>query len=732
MGAKYSQILPPDAETAGPRLYLGPIDYVLQPSVLTELGVTAICSVLPAPPPEVIDLLKSGQIAKAHHFPLDDAFLAHVNFSAGNDAGIITACQFIRACLRDNHSIIVHCDSGLQRSAAVVISYLMMYGNGRCSTMSFGDAQSFVIARRPNINAGPLARALISFGERHPEGLDPDTDYPPPTVIPTQPQNVDPRYKTLRASWETLVPLLLASGQRATASSTPSESLDTRVPSLSPGVAMHVDVPSTGTPSVPGGALAKPPTSPPSPSGVPTSPSRTRGADIARDSVVAERALGAQFYSRWLGRADASVRRMFIGIDMNRQHEMFMAQIRAMLYGSIDQHAQSLAFKHAHLPITVSDLRTCYAALVETVFIAAGETWEARYRASWVWFFESLFKELNERLAEVLGHSTEPFSLSDIAICGHPDGDSAMAVGGPGVLSGGAPQLDAAPFAAAARSSLSALGITSSSPGTRGDAPDVALVDVRTPTLGGLPASRFRPRTAPGAAPQTTAAVDGTAPAQGAPGAALLSGAVWSTPPVKSGRPKGLSVMAPTPASPAGQRVCPFSGAIFPAAPTPGMAMRGFGHPPVDVPGSCGPLPPPVSPGVVSSIVTNSVTAPPNDKPSSPDLTATPLTTTIPNAVVPKSALTPQLPAAGGAGGASPSAFAAALAAQPAALGATASGHGAATCGPAGGGCTTSSSGTPGSSGGTPVGVAHPQTAAAADDKAAKKAAKRPPGLALP
>ena len=43
-------------------------------------------------------------------------------------AGVLSACDFIHMRLTRGKRVLVHCDAGITRSAAVVVSYLMTYG----------------------------------------------------------------------------------------------------------------------------------------------------------------------------------------------------------------------------------------------------------------------------------------------------------------------------------------------------------------------------------------------------------------------------------------------------------------------------------------------------------------------------------------------------------------------------------------------------------------------------
>eukprot|EP00668_Euglena_longa_P006456 GGOE01007691.1.p1 GENE.GGOE01007691.1~~GGOE01007691.1.p1 ORF type:complete len:366 (-),score=87.69 GGOE01007691.1:775-1872(-) len=127
MGHKYTKIAggsPPEEAC----LYLGSIDWLIEDEILDEFQIQAIVSVLPYQPQCVDEVLQKHSITGADYmvYPLEDS--ADEYISLFEAPGVLSACHFIHSKRLEGKSVLVHCDAGVTRSPAVVVSYLMKYG----------------------------------------------------------------------------------------------------------------------------------------------------------------------------------------------------------------------------------------------------------------------------------------------------------------------------------------------------------------------------------------------------------------------------------------------------------------------------------------------------------------------------------------------------------------------------------------------------------------------------
>eukprot|EP00906_Rhabdomonas_costata_P013026 RCo018727 len=168
MGHKYTKILPPedqsppaqcsasapDADSCGPALYLGSIDYLVEDDILDELGVNSIVTVLPHQPTMMGEVMQKHHIAAEDFalFPLEDNRTEYI--SLFDPPGISAIADFIHAKRMQGKVVLVHCDAGITRSPAVVIAYLMKYGLDlqHPTTMSYRDAYSYVRRLRESLD----------------------------------------------------------------------------------------------------------------------------------------------------------------------------------------------------------------------------------------------------------------------------------------------------------------------------------------------------------------------------------------------------------------------------------------------------------------------------------------------------------------------------------------------------------------------------------------------------
>uniref|UniRef100_A0A7S1I8K4 protein-tyrosine-phosphatase n=1 Tax=Eutreptiella gymnastica TaxID=73025 RepID=A0A7S1I8K4_9EUGL len=137
MGHKYTKILGDGNGDAGPGhvqdagqacLYLGSIDWLIEDDILQELEIRAIVSVLPHQPQYVQNILKKHDIDEDDYvvYRLEDSSEEYI--SIFDDPNILNTCEFIHHKRLQGKSVLVHCDAGITRSPAVVVSYIMKYG----------------------------------------------------------------------------------------------------------------------------------------------------------------------------------------------------------------------------------------------------------------------------------------------------------------------------------------------------------------------------------------------------------------------------------------------------------------------------------------------------------------------------------------------------------------------------------------------------------------------------
>ncbi|KAI0264762.1 DSPc-domain-containing protein [Gloeopeniophorella convolvens] len=135
-------ILPPSAATArsplvhSGALYLGSISAVLDPSILKEHNIHHLVQVLDVPWLPSIE--KDGY--ECYRMDILDVE------SQDLKPHLEDAVEDIDSALRRGQNVLVHCQQGVSRSAAIVIAYLI-----RKRGMSFDSAIAYVRQRRPCI-----------------------------------------------------------------------------------------------------------------------------------------------------------------------------------------------------------------------------------------------------------------------------------------------------------------------------------------------------------------------------------------------------------------------------------------------------------------------------------------------------------------------------------------------------------------------------------------------------
>eukprot|EP00906_Rhabdomonas_costata_P008430 RCo012016 len=168
MGHKFSKVLPvPGAEDDKedtPGLFLGTVDYIVQSSILTDLGIKAVVTLLSEVPPETYPVLEERGISNEDHlaFPLEDSSDRFLSLFHG--CGVLAVVDFIHHRRLQGKPVLVHCDAGLTRSPAVVTAYLMKNGPElhNPNPLSFREASQLVIQRRgPKVDLRLFERDLL-------------------------------------------------------------------------------------------------------------------------------------------------------------------------------------------------------------------------------------------------------------------------------------------------------------------------------------------------------------------------------------------------------------------------------------------------------------------------------------------------------------------------------------------------------------------------------------------
>eukprot|EP00992_Anisonema_acinus_P000783 TRINITY_DN10281_c0_g1_i2.p1 TRINITY_DN10281_c0_g1~~TRINITY_DN10281_c0_g1_i2.p1 ORF type:complete len:192 (-),score=28.36 TRINITY_DN10281_c0_g1_i2:88-663(-) len=159
MGDSYSKVLPLDCSSDGP-LYLGNIEFLVDGTFLKELGIQAIVTAMASIPDELPATLEQYHISPSDHMccPLEDNSDSFVSLF---DAGIEAVLEFFHRCRLQGKPVLVYCDAGLTRSAAVVAVYLMSQG------FSYSSARAHLFeVRDEHVNISLFDEDLEIFDKR--------------------------------------------------------------------------------------------------------------------------------------------------------------------------------------------------------------------------------------------------------------------------------------------------------------------------------------------------------------------------------------------------------------------------------------------------------------------------------------------------------------------------------------------------------------------------------------
>ncbi|TCD66033.1 hypothetical protein EIP91_001888 [Steccherinum ochraceum] len=149
------QIIPPSAPSSSRpptgALYLGSFSAILDPTLLASANIAALVQVLDAPwLPSVDAHAKQGIHLESYRLDIMDST------SADLKPHLEATVRWIDEKLRKGRNVLVHCQQGVSRSAAVVIAYLIYTHN-----MSYDSAFDLVKRKRACVkpNSG-FVRAL--------------------------------------------------------------------------------------------------------------------------------------------------------------------------------------------------------------------------------------------------------------------------------------------------------------------------------------------------------------------------------------------------------------------------------------------------------------------------------------------------------------------------------------------------------------------------------------------
>ncbi|KAG1364261.1 protein-tyrosine-phosphatase IBR5 [Cocos nucifera] len=137
-------------------LYLGSYDNASRAELLKTLGISRILNTVPA----CQNLYKNSF---AYHCLQDDK---HLQFD--------DAIQFLEQCERDKARVLIHCMSGKNRSAAIVIAYLMKSKGWR-----FSQSCQWVKHRRPVVELSQAFHQQLLEYERRIFGSNEPVPVPP-------------------------------------------------------------------------------------------------------------------------------------------------------------------------------------------------------------------------------------------------------------------------------------------------------------------------------------------------------------------------------------------------------------------------------------------------------------------------------------------------------------------------------------------------------------------------
>eukprot|EP01002_Notosolenus_urceolatus_P015816 NODE_885_length_1720_cov_9.670856_g721_i0.p1 GENE.NODE_885_length_1720_cov_9.670856_g721_i0~~NODE_885_length_1720_cov_9.670856_g721_i0.p1 ORF type:complete len:485 (-),score=31.64 NODE_885_length_1720_cov_9.670856_g721_i0:128-1582(-) len=454
MGDRFSRVLPlvddsssgnASSSTEDPHpssLFLGTIEYVTRPSVLPELGINAILAALPADPTDIHDILQATGIPEEDYFlyPLEDSRECQTDFFTHHPT-LSEALQWVHHRRLSGKSVLVHCDSGICRSAAVIIAYLMQFGYDlqQPRILSLEESKSYVSALRTklglHIDVTPFIPSLRQF----------ETILRSATVIKVPPppaclSSLGPReFDAVRA----VVFQTLGDGD---AGPSLTQQLCDRF-GLSDTQALQTvayckgifgSLPSSPAPSCRSGTDSE--IADPFASELRESWQMLEGLGVEPGvSPSGCMDLGRKFYAKFREIGGDRIDSFFYHVKMEKQQKMFMSQLRCMLWGDIQVHVRKICMIHRGMNLDRSDFQLCEQALLWALKDSFGSKWNDKLLKCWSKFFKNLFSSLSHSL-----ETSERESPSVPSLQSPPTFDAAPSSSAPGLLPVG-PVSDGAP-----------------------------------------------------------------------------------------------------------------------------------------------------------------------------------------------------------------------------------------------------------------------------------------------
>lgn len=207
MGHKYTKILG-DGVPGETCLYLGSIDWVIEDDILEDLHIHAIVSVLPRQPQYAGEVLTKHRVLPEDYlvYPLEDSNDEYI--SLFDAPGILATCNFIHCKRQEGKNVLVHCDAGVTRSPAVVISYLMRFGVDLRTPrpLSLAEALAFVKRLRERVDVCAFHEELVRLEAQLGKGdldVNPILRKPSAPISPQSP----PSWEALREAGDPFVDL---------------------------------------------------------------------------------------------------------------------------------------------------------------------------------------------------------------------------------------------------------------------------------------------------------------------------------------------------------------------------------------------------------------------------------------------------------------------------------------------------------------------------------------------
>eukprot|EP01012_Entosiphon_sulcatum_P058390 TRINITY_DN8242_c0_g1_i1.p1 TRINITY_DN8242_c0_g1~~TRINITY_DN8242_c0_g1_i1.p1 ORF type:complete len:460 (-),score=54.75 TRINITY_DN8242_c0_g1_i1:247-1626(-) len=411
MGNKFTRILPTEESSGSPALYLGSIDYLVQDEILSDLDIKSIVSALPSKPAQIPEVLEKHSIANSDYrlYPLEDT--GDMFISLFEDPNIHCVVEFIhvKLCL-ERKNVLVHCDSGITRSPAVVIAYLMTYGLDVDSptTLSFKEAITHVRQLRERVDVCLFSEDLRKLDSLLADGYhEVHCRRCPCLTCNRQPRSL-------------AFPISESNGSLESCSLEDLAGTSLPTPQLA------------GCPHAPKAIKARSP-------GRAENRQRLQLAWAAHegkhdDQTACNAQLACAFQSAFCQIGGERVASMLANA---RVHDNMPAVIRQLLYASHrSADLKKLALVHLHLGLTDTDFEQCEAVWMETLRSHLAEEWTQQHQEDWHAFFHAICLAMRIQLRRLRGIRPPPLTCpmsvevvenDDDALLGSPPADISQA-----------------------------------------------------------------------------------------------------------------------------------------------------------------------------------------------------------------------------------------------------------------------------------------------------------------